>query len=113
MPAAVSTAAGATSLSAQAVRERAHAPTVRLPRPAPTSSPGTMNGDPAGMTRAASRAGYGLAMSPSVLIADDQALVRAGFRAILDGHERSPSSARQRTGSTPSTSPAAGSPTSC
>ena len=46
-----------------------------------------MNGDPRGMTPPASPAGYGLTMSPSVLIADDQALVRAGFRAILDGRD--------------------------
>ena len=53
------------------------------------------------------------AESISVLIADDQALVRAGFRAILDAHLGSASAARPETGATPWTWHASGGRTSC
>lgn len=69
--------------------------------------------------------GYGLTMTGleppherpedtiSVLIADDQALVRGGFRSILDGQTGIRWSARPAMDATPSTSPAVDSPTWC
>jgi DNA-binding NarL/FixJ family response regulator len=46
-------------------------------------------------------------MSVRVLIADDQALVRAGFKMILDAEETSTSSARPSTACRPSSCAAA------